>query len=164
MTEVKRFPAEWERMDNIVVLDPDGWRHDNKLWCEPITRNEWIRRKNMSTIKYVKEKTEMTNTNTTSTTEYYQRAITILEELDGDTRAKAKMLVEIAKHSPKTLVKVYDETHGPIARNKQHYNAVNRVFDGNNKIACIKEYRALSGEGLKEAKVWVEKNFTFNQF
>ena len=164
MTEIKHPPIYWEKMDNIVVLDPDGWRYDEKSWYEPITRNEWIRRKNMSTIKR-KEKTEMTNTNTPSTAEYYQRAIAILEEFDGDIKAKAKLLVEVAKYSPKTLVKVYDEgTHSLIARDKQHYDAVNRLFDGKNKIACIKEYRALSGEGLREAKDWVEKNFSFEQF
>jgi len=48
---VKRYPSEWEVIDNIKVLDPDGWRMDNRPWDVPITREEWDRRMSHSTIQ-----------------------------------------------------------------------------------------------------------------
>ena len=48
---VKRYPSEWEVIDNIKVLDPDGWRMDNRPWDVPITREEWDRRMLRSTIQ-----------------------------------------------------------------------------------------------------------------
>lgn len=45
-----RLPAEWERLEGIVVIDPDGWRHDGKGWGDPIRFAEWERRSMVSTV------------------------------------------------------------------------------------------------------------------
>ena len=94
----------------------------------------------------------------TSTTEYYQQAIDILQGLDGDTQGKADMLIEIAKRSPKTLVDMHKAIN-IVPEEQRIYNEINDMFDGNNKIMCIKRYRELTGAGLKDAKDWVEANF-----
>jgi len=48
---MKRKPCEWEKIDGIKIIDPDGWRGINgKSFEEPITRAEWEERKNESTI------------------------------------------------------------------------------------------------------------------
>lgn len=48
MFELKT-PAEWEEIDGIRVVDPDGWRVDGKPFDEPIIWEEWSRRSSMST-------------------------------------------------------------------------------------------------------------------
>jgi len=48
-----RTPAEWERLECVVVLDPDGWRYDSKEWGDPIQFAEWERRMAASTILLV---------------------------------------------------------------------------------------------------------------
>ena len=45
---VKRTPAEWEAIQEIEILDPDGW--NDKSLLEPITEAEFNERVNESTI------------------------------------------------------------------------------------------------------------------
>jgi DNA-binding CsgD family transcriptional regulator len=47
-------PEEWCRILDAEILDPDGWRHDNKDWNEPITKEEFRERHAMSTINGAK--------------------------------------------------------------------------------------------------------------
>jgi hypothetical protein len=47
-----RTPAEWEVIDGIRVIDPDGWRVDGKSFDEPISWDEWQRRVGPSTCDY----------------------------------------------------------------------------------------------------------------
>lgn len=46
-------PDFWAKSEGIVILDPDGWRDDNKPWDEPIGFEEWQVRRNKSTIMFV---------------------------------------------------------------------------------------------------------------
>jgi len=57
---IKRLPIEWQAIDEIVVIDADGWRCDNKSWDDPITRFEWDKRKSQSTIRPKKKIKGMT--------------------------------------------------------------------------------------------------------
>lgn len=50
-TPEKRTPDEWCRILGVTILDPDGWRQDGKSWDEPITRPEFMRRMQVSTIE-----------------------------------------------------------------------------------------------------------------
>lgn len=47
---VKRTPIEWEEIHRIKILDPDGWRLDDKSFTEPITEAEFYDRAAISTI------------------------------------------------------------------------------------------------------------------
>lgn len=59
---VLRTPSEWETIDGVRVMDPDGWRGHNRLgdgleygpkeWDEPIVRDEWDHRMAMSTVDH----------------------------------------------------------------------------------------------------------------
>lgn len=52
MTDTRIFtPAEWEAIDGIRILDPDGWRWDNKSFDDPIDWHEWNSRMMISTIQ-----------------------------------------------------------------------------------------------------------------
>ncbi|BCW61897.1 hypothetical protein [Arthrobacter sp. StoSoilB22] len=41
--EEKRLPAEWEVVDDIAIMDPDGWDRKNfqESWNTPITYDDW---------------------------------------------------------------------------------------------------------------------------
>jgi len=49
-----------------------------------------------------------------------------------------------------------DDMRRQVFKEASKYN----TYGGSNKINLIKAYRALSGEGLREAKEWVEANFS----
>jgi len=46
-----KLPSEWEVVDDIAVMDPDGWDRKNfkESWNTPIDYNEWSRRMARST-------------------------------------------------------------------------------------------------------------------
>lgn len=46
---IKHRPATWMKMTGIYVLDPDGWRGDNKSMNAPLTEEEWKWRQSKST-------------------------------------------------------------------------------------------------------------------
>lgn len=52
--EVLRTPDEWAALDDVTVMDPDGWRGCRSLpaksWGEPIDRDEWEERLNVSSV------------------------------------------------------------------------------------------------------------------
>lgn len=49
-----KFPREWEAIDGVKVIDPDGWSHGSyQSWGTPISREEWERRLSTSTIEEV---------------------------------------------------------------------------------------------------------------
>jgi len=50
MNKIKLMPYEWQECKGIIILDPDGWRVDNKSQFEPITKEEFDKRAAMSTI------------------------------------------------------------------------------------------------------------------
>ena len=51
MGEDLKFPREWEVIDRVKVIDPDGWSHGTyRSWGEKISREEWERRLATSTI------------------------------------------------------------------------------------------------------------------
>lgn len=41
--QIKRTPDEWQKILNIVVLDPDGWDRSNFSvdWVKPLTKQEF---------------------------------------------------------------------------------------------------------------------------
>lgn len=45
-----KTPTEWEKFTGITIMDPDGWRRDNKPWDDPISQREWEMRMMDSTI------------------------------------------------------------------------------------------------------------------
>lgn len=47
--EKRHRPATWMKMTGIIVLDPDGWRCDNKSIYDPLTEEEWTKRRTRST-------------------------------------------------------------------------------------------------------------------
>lgn len=51
---ILKKPEEWGKILGWRVLDPDGWRKDDKPWEEPITENEYMERLFWSTIQPVK--------------------------------------------------------------------------------------------------------------
>jgi len=50
MSDLK-LPAEWEVIDDVAVMDPDGWDRKNydASWNTPINRDEWNQRMRVST-------------------------------------------------------------------------------------------------------------------
>lgn len=44
-------PVEWEKSTGIKVLDPDGWREDEKSYADPIDLPEFLRRCGPSTVR-----------------------------------------------------------------------------------------------------------------
>lgn len=56
----KRTPDEWSRIDEVTVMDPDGWRarfkasnevmYEKQGWDVPITREEWVHRMSVSSL------------------------------------------------------------------------------------------------------------------
>ena len=51
---IKLSPTEWQAKTGITIMDPDGWRIDNKSFDEPIDEAEWNERMFSSTISYIK--------------------------------------------------------------------------------------------------------------
>jgi len=53
MSDLK-LPSEWEKIDRIKVMDPDGWdRKDfHNSWNTPIDRDEWLNRAARSTCDF----------------------------------------------------------------------------------------------------------------
>lgn len=42
MTEIKKTPEQWLEDEDFMIIDPDGWRHeDAPAWDEPITKAEF---------------------------------------------------------------------------------------------------------------------------
>lgn len=54
----KRYPSEWEEFTGIKILDPDGWRFDNRPWDVPIDEAEWVMRMSRSTVMNKKRSKE----------------------------------------------------------------------------------------------------------
>jgi hypothetical protein len=50
---VKRLPVEWQKIDGVEVMDPDGWdrRNFEESWNTPITHAEWLDRVSQSTVR-----------------------------------------------------------------------------------------------------------------
>jgi len=53
MSDLK-LPSEWETIDGVRVMDPDGWDRRNfvESWATPIGRDEWEQRRSESTCDY----------------------------------------------------------------------------------------------------------------
>lgn len=52
MTGEVRTPEEWMWVTGILIMDPDGWRREgDPPWSQPITREEFIRRAGVSTVR-----------------------------------------------------------------------------------------------------------------
>jgi hypothetical protein len=47
----RHLPRTWEKIDGTQILDPDGWRTDGCAWGRPLSRDEWDKRKQISTRK-----------------------------------------------------------------------------------------------------------------
>ena len=81
---------------------------------------------------------------------YYAEAIDILETM---RESSTKLMFEVAKKNPKAIVDAYSRIFGPRVADK----ILDMAKNGQHKIMCIKEYRTLTGAGLKEANEAVEK-------
>lgn len=46
-----KTPEAWSADFGVEILDPDGWRDGTRSWYAPITRDEFIERLMVSTIK-----------------------------------------------------------------------------------------------------------------
>lgn len=49
----KHFPATWEKIYRLRVIDPDGWRDAGKGWGTLLTKKEWEKLISVSTIRRV---------------------------------------------------------------------------------------------------------------
>lgn len=56
MAAVLKTPKEWGEILGWIVMDPDGWRHDNKSFDDPITEEEYAERLWPSTVRKVDPK------------------------------------------------------------------------------------------------------------
>ena len=50
LNKLELKPEVWCRMFETAILDPDGWREDDKDFEEPIILSEFVRRMYVSTI------------------------------------------------------------------------------------------------------------------
>ena len=48
-------PEEWQKEFDFTVVDPDGWRSQQILWDEPISREKFEKLAMESTIKLKKQ-------------------------------------------------------------------------------------------------------------
>ena len=48
---MKKKPIEWAEINNITIIDNDGWRTNNKKFEEPITLDEFSKLIVTSTIQ-----------------------------------------------------------------------------------------------------------------
>lgn len=90
----------------------------------------------------------------------YKKAIDLLRQ--ADTNMLAAIAVQVAKDAPQTFVRAYEATYGPIITKSTEPSWLTKVkaIAKDNKIAAIKEIRGITNCGLKEAKDFVEANFT----
>jgi len=44
-----RTPEEWSRLEDVLILDPDGWRTPGQSWDEPVTLAEFRARLSLCT-------------------------------------------------------------------------------------------------------------------
>lgn len=51
-------PKEWQELEGIIVIDPDGWRKDGKSFDEPISKDEFNQRMVLSTRTLLRKKNE----------------------------------------------------------------------------------------------------------
>lgn len=52
MSEMKLTPVEWQEIEGVTILDPDGWRMAGApAWDEPITRDDFLKRMSISTVQ-----------------------------------------------------------------------------------------------------------------
>lgn len=51
-SETLMLPAAWATRQGVVLMDPDGWRVDNKSLADPITEAEFDERVSVSTIRF----------------------------------------------------------------------------------------------------------------
>jgi ribosomal protein L7/L12 len=84
---------------------------------------------------------------------YYAEAIQILSAKPG----WEKIVYEVASKNPKAIVDAHERLNGPLIATKIKEMAEG----GQSKIQCIKEYRNLTGAGLKDSKEYVERLHSF---
>lgn len=46
-----KTPSEWASDEDVKIIDPDGWRFDERSFEDEICYDEWIWRRNKSTIE-----------------------------------------------------------------------------------------------------------------
>lgn len=54
----RKTPEQWlrtKRFQGVRVLDPDGWRMDQKSWDDPLSRSEFYARLMLSTGEWPKD-------------------------------------------------------------------------------------------------------------
>lgn len=52
--DVLKTPDEWqatEEFSDMVIMDPDGWRNTDRQWTDPITREEFLERRAICTVR-----------------------------------------------------------------------------------------------------------------
>ena len=81
---------------------------------------------------------------------YYAEAIGILSTM---SESSTKLMFEVAKKNPKAIVDAYSR----ILWQRVYDRILDMAKNGYSEIKCTKEYRTLTGAGLKEAKEAVEK-------
>ena len=85
--------------------------------------------------------------------EEYKKVIDILKNINGK---EIELVWEIAKINPEALIQATKNID--LITNKSLQEKIREmIFNSPGKISAIKEYRAMTGEGLKESKEAVEK-------
>lgn len=92
----------------------------------------------------------------------YKKAIDVLTNRDITETTLAQVAVQVAKDYPQTFINAYEKIRGPIPvpLTEPAWLTKVKAIAKDNKIAAIKEIRGITNCGLKEAKDFVEANFT----
>ena len=59
ITSIKHRPTTWEKLYDLKVYDPDGWRRDGQSFYKPIDEVEWNSRMCESTCCFSKKAFEI---------------------------------------------------------------------------------------------------------
>lgn len=54
MKLIKHRTSTWEKIYDIKIYDPDGWRTDSQSMYKPIDEQEWLTRMTISTCMFGK--------------------------------------------------------------------------------------------------------------
>lgn len=77
--------------------------------------------------------------------DYYKQAITIISK-KLPMEDYYNTLIEIAIKNPKAVVEAYYNLFPDmVLSHDPHYRAIKAIYNGRNKVECVKKYREITG-------------------